>query len=74
MNDKIFTDMMNVNLKRGEKITVVKNNITGDEYCTSNLYSKQIDGIEFVGVFSKSADPHRRKINWVRKDHLVKVK
>ena len=62
------------NLKRGEVITKVKNAISGEVYYTSNLYEKWIDGEKYAGVFTKTDDKHTRKVNWVKKDQLVKVK
>ena len=67
-------DGVDIRLKRNEKISIVQNNITGDQYYTSNLYTKYIDGVEFVGVFQKPVDPYHRRINWMKRDHVVKVK
>jgi hypothetical protein len=67
-------DGIDIKLQRGEKVSIVRNNITGDQYYTSNLYTKYIDGIEFIGVFQKPIDPQHRRINWMKRDQLVKVK
>jgi|LakMenEpi03Aug12_release.lakeMendotaPanAssembly.Ray.scaffolds.fasta_scaffold1113826_1 hypothetical protein len=59
-------------MKKTEKIYNVKNLISGEVFTTSTVYEKTIDGIQFIGVW-KDSDPHRR-INWMRKDSLTKVK
>jgi hypothetical protein len=59
-------------MKKTEKIYNVKNLISGEVFTTSTVYEKNIDGIQFIGVW-KDSDPHRR-INWMRKDSLTKVK
>lgn len=60
--------------KPQEVISRVKNTITGDEYFTSNLYEKTIDGIVFVGVFVKPDSDRDRRINWIKKDQLTKLR
>ena len=55
-----------------EKVYKVKNLISGDQFTTSTAYEKTIDGVTFIGVW-KESDPHRR-INWMRKESLTKVK
>lgn len=69
-----LVDGRDIRLKHNERISIVKNNITGDQYYTSNLYTKFIDGVEFIGVFQKPLDPTQRRINWMKRDQLVKVK
>jgi len=59
-------------MKKTEKIYNVKNLISGEVFTTSTVYEKTIDGVHFIGVW-KDSDPHRR-INWMRKDSLTKVK
>jgi hypothetical protein len=61
-------------VKHGEKISKVKNNVTGDIFYTSNLYEKTINGEPFVGVFTKCDDTRNRKVNWMRRDHLIKLR
>jgi hypothetical protein len=61
-------------IKPREVISRVKNIVTGDEYFTSNLYEKNIDGLVFVGVFVKPDSDKDRKISWIKKDQLTKVK
>lgn len=61
-------------LRTGERISQVKNNMTGDVFFTSNLYEKLINGETYIGVFTKSDDFHQRKVNWMRKDSMIKVK
>jgi len=61
-------------LKRGESLTKVRNHISGDEYYTSNLYEKWINGEKYVGVFTKTDINHTRKVNWVKRDQLIKIK
>jgi|TARA_R110000868_G_scaffold87780_2_gene245149 hypothetical protein len=60
--------------KPREVISRVKNIVTGDEYFTSNLYEKNIDGIPFVGVFVKPDSERDRRISWMKKDQLVKMR
>ena len=67
-------DGVDIKLKRNEKISIVQNNITGDQYYTSNLYNKFIDGVEFIGVFQRPRSPMDRRVNWMRKDQLARVK
>ena len=59
-------------MRKMEKIYKVKNLVSNDEFTTSTIYEKIIDGITFIGVW-KESDPHRR-INWMRKDSLTKVR
>lgn len=59
-------------MKKTEKIYKVKNLISGEVFTTSTVYEKVIDGVTFIGVW-KESDPHRR-INWMRKDSLTKIK
>lgn len=59
-------------MRKPEKIYKVKNLRTGEIFTTSNVYEKDIDGEPFIGVWRES-DPHRR-VNWIRKDTMVKVK
>lgn len=59
---------------REEKISKVKSKINGDEYFTSNLYKKLVDGHTFVGVFKQPPDSGNRQINWMRKDSIVEIK
>ena len=61
-------------VKHGEKISKVKNNVTGDIFYTSNLYEKTINVEPFVGVFTKCDDTRNRKVNWMRRDHLIKLR
>jgi hypothetical protein len=60
--------------KPREVISRVKNIVTGDEYFTSNLYEKTIDGVPFVGVFVKPDQERDRRISWMKKDQLSKMK
>jgi len=61
-------------LRRGETISKVKNAVTGDTYYTSNLYEKFINGEKYIGVFTKADGQFNRKVNWIKKDHLSRVK
>lgn len=61
-------------LKKGETLHKVKNTITGDIFYSSNLYEKFINGEKYVGVFTKADDNRNRKVNWIKKDNLVRVK
>jgi hypothetical protein len=67
-------DIKPKSLRKGERISRVKNHVTGDVFFTSNLYEKYINGELYVGVFTKSDDYHQRKVNWMRKDTMVKIK
>jgi len=67
-------DGVDIRLKKGEHISLVRSNITNDQYYTSNLYSKFIDGVEFVGVFIRPGNTDHRVVNWMRKDQMIKVK
>lgn len=69
-----MNDIKPKNLKRGEVLSKVKNMVTGDIFYSSNLYEKYINGEKYIGVFTKTDEHHLRKINWVKKDHLTKVK
>lgn len=55
-----------------EKVYKVKNLISGDQFTTNTIYEKTIDGVVFIGVW-RETDPHRR-INWMRRDSLSKIK
>ena len=59
-------------MRKPERIYKVKNIRTGEEFITSTVYEKDIDGEQFIGVWRES-DPHRR-VNWIRKDSTVKAK
>jgi len=59
-------------MRKPERIYRVKNLRTGEVFTTSTVYEKAIDGEQFIGVWRES-DPHRR-VNWIRKDSMVKVK
>jgi len=59
-------------MRKLEKIFKVKNLRTGEVFTTSNVYEKHIDGEPFIGVW-RDTDPHRR-VNWIRKESMVKVK
>ena len=59
-------------MRKPEKIYRVKNLRTGEVFTTSNIYEKDIDGELFIGVWRES-DPHRR-VNWIRKNSMVKIK
>ncbi len=59
-------------MRKMEKVYKVKNLISGDQFTTSTVYEKTIDGVAFIGVW-RDSDPHRR-INWMRRDSLTKVK
>jgi len=61
-------------LRKGEQLSKVKNTVTGDVFWTSNLYEKFINGEKYVGVFTKCDEHHKRKVNWMKRDHLQKVK
>ena len=60
-------------LKKGEVIEVVKSMYNDDQYYTSNLYTKFIEGVEFAGVFTKPVTPRHRNIRWMRRDALCRV-
>lgn len=70
---KTTIDNMEIELQKGEKISKVKNRVTGDIYYSSNLYEKFINGDSYIAVFSKPDGDFRRKMNWMKKDHLHKV-
>lgn len=57
-----------------ERISRVKSKINGDEYWTSNLYEKTVDGEVFVGVFKQPPTGNAPQVNWMRKDNLVRIK
>lgn len=57
-----------------EKISRVKSKVNGDEFYTSNLYKKIVDGHTFVGVFKQSPESANRHINWMRKDSIMEIK
>ena len=57
-----------------EKIHRVRSKINGDEFWTSNLYEKTVDGIQFVGVFKQSPTGAAHQVNWMRKDNLTRIK
>ena len=59
-------------MRKPEKMYRVKNLRTGEVFTTSNIYEKDIDGELFIGVWRES-DPHRR-VNWIRKNSMVKIK
>lgn len=59
-------------MRKPERIYKVKNIRTGEEFITSTVYEKDIDGEQFIGVWRES-DPHRR-VNWIRKNSTVKAK
>ena len=59
-------------MRKPERIYKVKNLRTGEVFTTSNAYEKDIDGEPFIGVW-RETDPHRR-VNWIRKQSMVKVK
>ena len=59
-------------MRKSETVYQVKNLKTGEVYTTSNAYEKEIDGIKFSGVW-RDHDPQKR-INWMRKDQLEKVR
>jgi hypothetical protein len=67
-------DGVDIRLKKGEHISLVRSIITNDVYYTSNLYTKYIDGVEFIGVFLRPGNTERRTVNWMRKDQMVKTK
>jgi len=57
-----------------EKISRVKSKVNGDEFYSSNLYRKMVDGHTFIGVFKQPPESTDRHINWMRKDFVVEVK
>lgn len=59
-------------MRKPERIYQVKNLRTNEVFTTSTAYEKNIDGEPFIGVWRES-DTHRR-INWLRKSSVVKVK
>lgn len=59
-------------MRKMEKVYKVKNLISGDQFTTNTIYEKTIDGVVFIGVW-RETDPHRR-INWMRRDSLSKIK
>lgn len=59
-------------MRKPEKIYRVKNLRTGEVFTTSTVYEKDIDGEPFIGVW-RETDPHRR-VNWIRKQSMIKVK
>jgi len=58
----------------GEKLSLVKNDITGDMYYVSSLYEREIEGQLYLGIFKNENELQRRQVHWMRKDHLKKVK
>lgn len=50
----------------------VRNLKTGEEFLTRPGDTRQIDGVEFVGVW-REKDPARR-VNYMRRDTLVRVR
>jgi len=58
-------------LRHGEIISVVR--AGDDQYYTSNLYTKFIDGVEFIGVFNKPYPANNRRILWIRKDGISRL-
>lgn len=74
INGELMDDTKPKNLKKGEILSKVKNTVTGDVFYSSNLYEKFINGERYVGVFTKADADRNRKINWIKKDHLTKVK
>lgn len=67
-------DGVDIRLKKGEHISLVRSLVTNDVYYTSNLYNKFIDGAEFIGVFIRPNNSDHRPVNWMRKDQMIKVK
>ena len=59
-------------MRKMEKIYQVKNIRSGEVFLTSTVYEKNIDGVEFIGVWRES-EPNPR-ILWMRKDSLMKIK
>jgi hypothetical protein len=57
-------------MRKTEKIYKVKNLISGEEFTTSTVYEKTIDGVFFIGVW-KENNPQR--ILWIRKDSVKKT-
>jgi len=69
-----LVDGVDIRLKKGEQISLVRSLVTNDQYYTSNLYTKLIDGVEFIGVFVRPDNTDHRPVNWMRKDQMMKVK
>lgn len=57
-------------LKPGEIISTVTSS-NGDQFYTSNLYTKFIESTEFIGVFNKPYPANNRRIMWMRRDGLT---
>jgi hypothetical protein len=57
-------------MRKVEKIYKVKNLISGEEFTTSTVYEKTIDGALFIVVW-KENNPQR--ILWIKKDSVKKV-
>ena len=57
-----------------EKISRVKSKINGDEFYTSSLYKKIVDGHTFLGVFKQLPESTTRQVNWMRKDSIMEIK
>lgn len=64
--------MIGVFMRKMEKIYQVKNIRSSEVFLTSTVYEKNIEGVEFIGVWKESQSNPR--ILWMRRDSLVEIK
>ena len=59
-------------MKKFEKNYIVKNIRTGEIFLTEIGLKKEIEGVQFIGVW-KENDPIKRVV-WINKDSIEKIK